>query len=165
MNKTHTLELRGERELIFSRHFAAPRQLVWDCYTNCAHLAYWWAPIGWELTHCKLDLRVGGTWHYCMAGEYEGNRMESWGLATYKTIDAPQQLVYEDAFSDKDGNVNADMPQMLITVTFEEVDGGTRMTSNTLLASAEARQQIIDMGVEDGVAGTYERLDAYLLTR
>ena len=164
MNKKHTLELRGDREIVFTRAFAAPCQLVWDAYTDCKHLIHWWGPAGWELTHCELELRVGGTWHYCMAGTYEGSYMESWGLGTYVELDGPHRLVYSDAFSDKDGNVNPDMPESLNTITFEAVDGGTMMRLSTLCGSAEARQELIAMNVEQGVSETWMRLDAYLPT-
>lgn len=164
MTKKQTLELRGDRELVLTRRFAAPRRLVWLAYSDCEHLAHWWGPAGWELTHCQLDFRPGGTWHYCMSGEYEGNTMESWGLATYQEIEAPQRLVYADAFSDKEGNVNEAMPQMIITTTLTEEDGATLLTSSTLFASTEARQQVIDMGMEAGISQTWDRLDGYLAT-
>ncbi len=165
MTNKQTVELREERELVLARHFAAPRQLVWDAYTNCAHLKHWWGPKGWELTHCELDLREDGKWHYCMAGEYEGSRQESWGLATYDEIDAPSRLVYRDAFADAEGNVHPDMPEMVITVLFEAVDGGTLMTSITEFVSADARQQVLDMGAEQGIRETWDRLDDYLATQ
>lgn len=164
VTKKHTLELRGEREIVFTRPFAAPPELVWAAYTDCTHLVHWWGPTGWELTHCQLDLRVGGTWHYCMAGLYEGNHMESWGLGTYEEIDAPHRLVYRDAFSDKDANISSEMPETFNSITFTAVDGGTMMEIITECESAEARQQLISMNVEQGVAETWERLDAYLPT-
>lgn len=160
--KQQTLELRGERELVMTRHFAAPPQLVWQAYTNCAHLSHWWGPAGWELTHCTLDLRVGGIWHYCMSGEMDGNKMDSWGRAEYQEIDAPNRLVYTDAFSDEDGNIAEGMPQMVITITLDEAEGGTLLTSITELESAEARQTLIEMGVETGITQTWDRLDNYL---
>lgn len=163
-NTQQTVELRGDRELVLTRRFDAPRRLVWSAYTDCAHLTHWWGPTGWKLTHCELDLRPGGVWHYCMTGEYEGNVMESWGLATYQEIDEPGRLVYVDAFSDKDGNVNAEMPQMEITVTLAEEAGGTLLMSHTLFESTEARQQVVDMGVEEGITQTWDRLGSYLST-
>lgn len=162
MIKKHTLELRGDCEIVFTRPFAAPCQLVWEAYTDCAHLVNWWGPEGWELTHCQLDLKVGGTWHYCMAGFYEGNHMESWGLGTYEELEAPHHLVYRDAFSDKNGNVDPDMPETLNTIVFKAIDGGTMMHISTLCESAEARQQLIDMQVEQGVAESWQRLDVFL---
>lgn len=163
-NKQGTVELRGDRELVLTRSFAAPRQRVWQAYTDCAHLSQWWGPTGWELTHCELELRPGGVWHYCMKGEYDGNVMESWGLATYREVDAPSRLVYVDAFSDEDGKVNAEMPQMEVGVTLKEEAGETILTSHTLFESTEARQQVIDMGVVEGITQTWDRLESYLST-
>lgn len=162
MSNKHTLELVGDRELVFTRAFAAPPELVWEAYTNCKHLVHWWGPDGWDLTHCQLDLRVGGTWHYCMAGEYEGEHMESWGLGTYKELGAPNRLVYTDAFSDKDANVVPEMPESLNTITFEATETGTLMRISTLCGSAEAREELLNMDVEQGVAETWVRLDGYL---
>lgn len=161
-DKKQTLELHGECELVLTRYFAAPRRLVWMAYSDCKHLSHWWGSTGWELTHCELDFRPGGVWHYCMTGEYEGKTMESWGLATYQEIEALERLVYADAFSDKHGNINATMPQMIITVTLSEEDGETRLTSRTLFESAEARQEVLDMGMEEGIKQTWDRLDLYL---
>ena len=162
MNNQLKFELRGDREIVLTRHFAASPQLLWKAYTDCAHLVHWWGPHGWELTHCKLDLRPGGVWHYCMAGEYEGEVMESWGLATFEKIEAPHHLAYGETFSDKDASIIPDMPNMAITVQFEAVDGGTLMTSVTLFDSAEARQETLNMGVEAGITEAWDRLNTYL---
>ena len=78
--------------------------------------------------------------------------MESWGLAVYREIVPPERLIYVDAFSDSDGTISADLPQMLITVTFEEIDGQTLLTTVTMFDSAEALQTVIDMGMEQGIA-------------
>ena len=99
-----------------------------------------------------------------MAGEYDGKFMESWGLATYEEIDAPHRLAYRDAFSDKDGNEIPDMPETQNILTFEATDSGTLLHISTICASAEARQQLLEMDVEQGVAETWLRLDDYLPT-
>ncbi|MCO5192320.1 MAG: SRPBCC domain-containing protein [Anaerolineae bacterium] len=164
-NKRQTMAIHGDRELVMTRRFAAPRHLVWQAYTDCAHLSQWWGPTGWTVPHCELDLRPGGKWHYCMKGEMpDGSVMESWGLAVYREIVPPERLVYVDAFSDSDGTISADLPQMLITVTFEEIDGQTLLTSITEFDSAEALQTVIDMGMEQGITQTWDRLDAHLPT-
>ena len=164
MTNQLNFELRGDREIVLTRVFAARPALVWKAYTECAHLVHWWGPTGWELTHCELDLRPGGVWHYCMAGEYEGELMESWGLATYEEIDAPNRLLYSEAFSDKDGAINPDVALMAISVLFEAVEGGTLMTSVTVFDSAESRQETLDMGVQEGITQTWDRLHTYLAT-
>lgn len=150
-------------EFSISRTFNAPRDLVWQAFTDCEHLQHWWGPQGWTLPVCKLDLREGGTWHYCMKGTMEdGSEMESWGLATYREIIAPERLVYSDAFSDAEGNVNEALPQMTTIITFEEVDGGTRVTDVARYDTVEALQTVLDMGMEAGINQTWDRLAAYL---
>ena len=58
-------------ELYLERTFAAPRDKVWAAFTDCEHLKHWWGPNGWDLTHCTMDFREGGRWHYCMSGKDE----------------------------------------------------------------------------------------------
>ena len=161
-NDKQTLTLRGDREIVLTRRFSAPRHLVWKAHSSCEHLKHWWGPKGWDLVHCMMDFRPNGTWHYCMAGEYEGNAMESWGLATYQEIEEPERIVYTDAFSDKEGSINPDMPEMLITVTMDDQGETTLLTNVTRCESAEARQQLIDMGMEGGITETWDRLDELL---
>jgi uncharacterized protein YndB with AHSA1/START domain len=110
-----------------------------------------------------MDFRVGGRWHYCMAGPGEdGKEIESWGLAEYTAITAPESFVYKDAFSDSDGTKTIDMPVADIVTEFIEVDGGTRVVSRTTYPKAEDVQAILDMGAEQGIRETWDRLVAYL---
>lgn len=150
-------------ELYLKRTFAAPRQRVWAAFTECQHLTHWWGPQGWQLTHCDMDFREGGRWHYCMSGaDADGKPMESWGLADYKTISAPHGFVYRDAFSNAEGSKLPGMPEAEINMEFVEVDGGTKVLSRGVYASAEELQKIIAMGVEQGITETWDRLETYL---
>ncbi len=110
-----------------------------------------------------MDFRVGGTWHYCMRGPNEGD--ESWGLATYEEIVPAERIVYTDAFSDAEGNVNEAMPRTRSTVEFAEVDGRTRLTIRAEYPSQEDLQQVIDMGMVPGITETLDRLDEHLAER
>ncbi|MCB0128190.1 MAG: SRPBCC domain-containing protein, partial [Caldilineaceae bacterium] len=113
------MERPSDRELVVTRTFAAPRALVWQAWTQCEHLQEWWAPAGWSVPVCKMDFRVGGTWHYCMKGPMpDGSVMESWGLTVYQEIVEPERIVALDQFADAEGNVAAEMPKMLNTITF-----------------------------------------------
>ena len=96
---------------------------------------------------------------FCLRGPNEGN--ESWGLAVYKEIDRPDKIVYQDNFSDKDGNINEEMPGMLITVEFFEHEGKTRVISTTLFDTPETRKKIVEMGVVEGMGSSMDRLDTY----
>jgi uncharacterized protein YndB with AHSA1/START domain len=153
-------EQSSDREFVMTRVFAAPRKLAWQAWSDCAHLSHWWGPKDWTLPVCKMDFRPGGIWHYCMrspAGE------ESWGRAIYHEIIEPERIVYTDAFADATGNPSADMPEMLITVTFEELEGKTTITTRTQFASAADLEAILAMGMVEGMTETWNRLEAYLL--
>lgn len=160
-----TIEKVSDRELVLTRTFAAPRQLVWQAYTDCKHLSQWWGPAGWTVPHCQLDLRPGGQWHYCMKGPMpDGNVIESWGLAVYEEIAAPERLVYRDAFSDAEGNISPDFPQGMVTVKLEEADGRTLLTSHVRYNAAADLETVLQMGMEEGITQTWDRLDTHLET-
>lgn len=91
--------VKKDRELIISRVFDAPQELVFETHTTCEHLRHWWGPRTWPMAECKVDFREGGSWHYCLRGPNDGD--ESWGLAQYETIQAPEQIIYRDYFSDR----------------------------------------------------------------
>lgn len=145
--------------LILTRQFDAPREKVFRAHTACEHLKHWWGPRQWPISYCKMDFRVGGQWHYCLSGP-EG--AESWGLTIYKEIKAPELLVYEDHFSDKDGNRNTAFPSTTARVEFTEKDGKTTIRSTAEYASPEDLKKVMDMGMEAGIAETLDRLEEYL---
>lgn len=162
MNDNMIIKTDGA-ELYLERTFAAPRQRVWAAFTECEHLKHWWGPHGWDLSHCDMDFREGGRWHYCMTGPGEdGKPMDSWGLQIFGAISAPEKFAGTDAFADKDGNAAPGMPVANITTEFIEVDGGTKVVSRTMYSTAEELQKIIEMGVEHGVRETWDRLKEYL---
>jgi uncharacterized protein YndB with AHSA1/START domain len=132
--KNNPTEEPANRELVITRIFAAPRELVFKAFTECERLMRWWGPKGSTLPVCKIDLRVGGVWHYCMRSP-EGQ--DSWGTGVYREIVEPERIVYTDSFSDAEGNVvpashygmSGDWSlELLVTVTFEEHEGKTKLT-------------------------------------
>ncbi|WP_027483688.1 SRPBCC domain-containing protein [Deinococcus pimensis] len=162
-----TSHIEGDRELILERVFQAPRALVFAAFSRPEHLRHWWGPRGWELPVCTVDFRVGGRWHYCMKcvdetqGEFYG--MESWGLGLYEDIEPDKLIRYTDHFSDADGHINGSMPSTLVTLTFEDTErGGTRLTNRATYASKDALDQVLEMGMLQGVTQTWDRLDEYL---
>jgi uncharacterized protein YndB with AHSA1/START domain len=152
----------GERDLVMTRVFDAPRDLVFRAFSTAEALAQWWGPRGWSLSVNNLDFRPGGSWHYCMAGP---DGAESWGLSTYREIVEGELIVYTDAFSNAEGTVAEGMPQMRITVAFADEDGKTRVTSTTEFASAEELKQVLDMGVVEGATETWDRLEEFLASQ
>ncbi len=163
-----TSQVENGKELVLKRTFRAPRHLVFEAFTQAEHLRQWWGPRGWEVTHCTVDLRPGGRWHYCMKcmdpaqGDFYG--MESWGLGIYDEIEAPERLVYTDYFSDAEGNINTEMPSTQAILTFEEVDGSTRVTSRSVYTTEDGLKTVMDMGMLQGITETWDRLAEHLNT-
>lgn len=153
-------EIKGG-ELTITRVFNAPRPLVFAAYTEPEHLMRWWGPSEYPMASCTVDLRPGGTWHYCMKSRTTGD--EAWGIAIYSAIEAPKRLVYTDAFSDAEGHINEALPTAEVTMTFEEVGSNrTRVVSTTKYASEEALQAVVQMGMIEGITETMGQLDALL---
>jgi uncharacterized protein YndB with AHSA1/START domain len=152
----------GEDELVVTRDFDAPRDLVFAAWTDPRHVAQWWGPQGWTTPLCEIDLRPGGVWRY---GMRSAAGQESWSEAVYREIDPPRRLVYTDTFTDAAGHPVEGMPRMLVTVTFEalgEHEGQTRLTIRTRVASPAERQALLDMGIVEGMGETLDRLAAHL---
>ncbi|SET31127.1 SRPBCC domain-containing protein [Paenibacillus sp. NFR01] len=167
MSENTVFRTEGQ-ELVMERVFHAPRELVFQAFTQAEHLKHWWGPQGWELPYCTVDLQPGGVWHYCMKcvdpaqGDFYG--MESWGKAVYETIEAPEKLGYTDYFSDAEGTVNEELPSAKNELTFVEENGNTRLISVTRYTSAEELAKVLEMGMEQGIKETWDRAETYLQT-
>jgi uncharacterized protein YndB with AHSA1/START domain len=154
------LTLPSDREIVITRTFEGPRDLLWQMYTRAEHLVHWWGPTGWTLPVCEVDFRPGGTWFYCMESP-DGTR--SCGKTFYLEIDEPDRMVYRDIFVDPDGNPLEGMPEAESTVEFIEKDGRTTVVSTVLYPTKADRDKVIEMGMEAGIDQTLDRLEAYLL--
>lgn len=167
MSNKMTSKVEGS-VLILERFFDAPQELVFEAYSRAEHLKKWWGPRGWELTVCNIDFRPNGVWHYCMKcldknqGDFYG--MESWGKAVYKDIVTPEKIVYTDYFSDEDGNETEGMPSSDITLLFIEHEGKTKLVTKAKYETPEELQTVIDMGMEQGISETMDRLEEHLQT-
>jgi uncharacterized protein YndB with AHSA1/START domain len=131
---TKTNQNDRKRELIITRVFDAPRELVWKAWTEPERMMRWWGPKDFTSPLCKLDLRVGGKYLCCMRSP---DGKDYWSTGVYREIVPLERIVYTDSFADENGNVvpgthygmSSDMPlEMLVTVTFEEQGGKTKMT-------------------------------------
>ena len=121
-------------ELIITRIFNAPRELVWKAWTDPRHLTRWWGPKDFTSPNCKIDLRIGGRYLFCMRSK-EGQ--EIWSTGIYKEIVPLSRIVCTDSFADEKGNVvsaahygmSDDFPiEMEVTITLEEENGKIKMT-------------------------------------
>lgn len=88
--------------ITIAREFDAPRELVFEVFTKAEHLSQWFAPKRFSVSHCTIDLRRGGIFHFCMRSP-EG--AEFWGRGVFQDIVVPEFITYIDTFSDRDGNV------------------------------------------------------------
>lgn len=135
------------QELVITRVFDAPRDLVFEAWTEPERLMRWWGPSGFTTPSVTVDLRVGGILHYCMRSP-EGQ--DYWGIGVYREIVLPERIVYTDSFADAQGDpvppshygMSAIHPaESLVTVTFTEWQGKTALTlRQTVPDSVEERE-------------------------
>jgi len=160
---------QATQQLVITREFDAPRDLVFRAWTDAAALARWWGPKGSQISVKTLDVRPGGVFHYSMA--YGGQEM--WGKFVYREVSPPERLVYINSFSDAAGGItdNPWIPenwpkQILNTLVFRERDGRTTLTiSGVPYEASDAERETFESmlsSMEAGFKGTFEQLDAYL---
>jgi uncharacterized protein YndB with AHSA1/START domain len=157
-------------DFVISRVFDAPRDLLWQCFTQVDRMKEWWGPKGIKVVKSKMDFRVGGTYHYGMQNP-DGNIM--WGRQVYREIAPPERIVFINSFSDEAGGLGRhplapQWPlQMLSAFTFEELPGNkTKFTVRWAPYEATAEEQaVFDAGhasMTGGWTGTLDKLEVYL---
>jgi uncharacterized protein YndB with AHSA1/START domain len=150
------LTTRGDREIVMTRTFDAPRKLVFDAFTKPELVKKWLlGPPGWSMPVCEIDLRVGGKYRYVWRN-VTGNEMGMGGV--YREIVASERIVATEKFDESwypGGAVG--------TIVVIEQGGKTTLTQTVLYESREAREAVLKSPMEQGVAAGYDRL-AELLT-
>ena len=111
-----------ERELVITRIFEAPRRLVFKLWTEPEHLARWWGPRGFTLISGRMDVRPGGTWSRSLRSP-DGSVIRKHGV--YHELVTPERLVMTYITDDAAGNPG---PETLVSVTFADLGGKTRLT-------------------------------------
>ncbi|WP_338080628.1 SRPBCC family protein [Cohnella luojiensis] len=149
----------GELDLVMERTFDAPQELVFKVFTEAEHVARWWAPLPYTIPVCKIDLRPGGIWHYCMRS-LEGE--VQWVRSVYSEIVRPERVSYSSLFSDENAVPNDMIPEQFWTVKIFDVDGKTRLVSQIKYESPEALKLTLDMGMREGYAEALNNLAGYL---
>lgn len=144
--------------MTMTRDFDAPRELVYRAWTEPAHLARWWGPHGFTNPVVETDPRPGGRWRIDMRAP-DGTVYPNAG--EYLEVREAERLVYTDVVDEGETAWGDSPPPSAVhTVTFEDADGGTRVTVVVRLDSPEARNAMIEMGAVDGWNQSMERLDA-----
>lgn len=139
--------------------FPAPVERVWQIWADPRQLERWWGPPSYPATVLEHDLSTGGAVDYLMTGP-EGDKHRGWWRVL--AVDPPRRLEFEDGFADDAGRPSADMPTMTMRVTIEEQAGGTRMAIETTFPSREAMEQLVAMGMEDGMTAAVGQIDDLL---
>ena len=163
--------LPGQREFVITRLFEAPRERVFQAWTQEEHLKQWFGPAGFTIPVCRLNLVPGGVFHYCLRAP---NGVEMWGKWVFQQIVPPEKIVLINTFSNKHGNLTrhpyvADWPlEMLTTTTLAEEDGKTHLTIAWRPIDATAAEQknfdSMHGAMTQGWNGTFDQLAAYLST-
>lgn len=149
------LVTQGDREVVVTRVFDAPRQLVWDAHTKPELLKRWlFGPPGWSFTVCEIDLRVGGKYRWVWQGP-NGEIMGMGGV--HREIVAPERLVCTQLF-DQDWTGGEAVGTLVLT----EQGGKTTLTNTIRYASPEGRAAALQTPMEQGMAMGYDRLEEFL---
>ena len=146
--------------LTLTAEFDASPQRVWQVWADPRQLERWWGPPTYPATFTEHDLRPGGHVAYHMTGP-EGDQPKGWWDIV--DTDPPRSLVFRDGFANDDGTPNPDLPATTVQVAIEGVDGGrSRMSIETLFPSAEAMEQLVAMGMVEGLTEAVGQIDAIL---
>lgn len=149
--------------LVVTRTFDAPRETVFEAFANPKLFQNWWGPKDFSTPFCRIDFRVGGSYHYCMRSP-EGK--DFWGIGVYREIVRPERITCTDSFADEKGNVvpathygmGADFPlEMVIKFTFREDNGRTKFTLEHI-GMPESDHEMCSMGWNQ----SFDKLEAFL---
>jgi uncharacterized protein YndB with AHSA1/START domain len=151
------------KDIIITRAFDSPRELVWKAWTDPKHFARWWGPKGFTAPHISIDFRVAGKFLYCMRGPgLDGVTRDFWNTGVYLEISPMEKIVYTDGFANEKGKrvaasyygMPGDWPgELTVTVTFEKRDGKTMMT----LRHAGIPEEMIEQ-CEEGWNESFDKL-------
>jgi uncharacterized protein YndB with AHSA1/START domain len=150
---TATVTLPTDEQILITREFDAPKDLVWKAWTTPELVKRWWGAKRGEVTLAEIDLRVGGTWRY-VAVTPDGYEVAFHG--EYREIVPNERLVSTEAF---EGVPDPDANATVNTATFTEEDGRTTLTILVEAPSMAVRDAIIDSGMEAGMQDALDLLE------
>lgn len=143
----------ADREIGTTRIFDAPRELVWEVWTDPNHIARWWGPRGFTNTIKKMDVKPGGIWQFIMHGP---DGVDYPNKIVYLEIKKPERLVYNHGEEGK--------PEFFrVTVTFEDQSGKTKLSMKGLFKTKAERDEVVEKyGAIEGMKQNMDRLENYL---
>jgi uncharacterized protein YndB with AHSA1/START domain len=164
MNTHLTFDFTVNKEtntVTVKREFAAERSLVWDAYTKPEILDQWWAPTPWVAKTKSMKFSVGGRRLYAMCGP-EGE--EHWALQNFTSISPKTNFQFSDAFCDKDGTINTELPASNWNIDFMDNNSSTIVNITVKHETLADLEKIIEMGFKEGFTSALNGLDEVLVT-
>lgn len=155
MTKASSTTRTTDREILLTRVFDAPRELVFNAWIDPKHIAQWFGPTGFATTIHEMDVRPGGVWRFIMHGP---DGVDYPNRIVYVEIVKPERLVYNHFSEDTD-----EPGQFHVTMTFAEQGGKTVLSMQMLFETAAERDRVVkEYGAIEGGEQTLDRLAAYL---
>jgi|SRR6185295_12092408 len=156
-NSTSEIDTQ-DREIVLTRVFQAPRERVWQAWTDPKELIEWWGPQGFTNTFQEIDIRPGGVWRFIMHGP-DGTDYPN--LIVFDEVLPPERLTY----SHGSGQEN-DPDEFQVIVTFAEAGADTKLTMRLIMSSAAVKEKMItEVGAIESGNQTLDRLAAQLAKR
>jgi uncharacterized protein YndB with AHSA1/START domain len=146
----------ADREVVITRTYDAPARLLFVAWSKPEHLMKWFGPVGWPLTLCEVDFRMGGRFRFAMTGP-SGRQDTPFG-GEYLEVVPHRKIVFDNAFEAPGAE------KMITTVTFDEKDGRTTLTHHTLFASVAMKNEYVAMGFVQGVGSGFDQLAGVVAT-
>jgi uncharacterized protein YndB with AHSA1/START domain len=155
-SEAFNIKAQGDREIVVTRVFDAPRQLVFDAYTRPELIQKWLlGPDGWSMPVCKIDLRPGGRYRYVWRNDSSGHEMGMSGV--YREVVARERIVATEVFDE------AWYPgEATDTILLSEQAGKTTLTQTIVYNSRETRDAVLKSPMQTGMAMSYDRLEKFL---
>jgi uncharacterized protein YndB with AHSA1/START domain len=145
--------------LTVTAEFAASPQQVWAVWENPRQLERWWGPPTYPATFTRHDFEVGGESRYYMTGPQGDQPKGYWRMSV---IDEPHRLEFANGLADDDGEPKTDLEPMAALVTFESIDGTTRMIVKSTFVDQSQMEILLAMGMAEGMTQALEQIDGVL---
>jgi uncharacterized protein YndB with AHSA1/START domain len=155
-SRTTTLTLPSDQEILISRQFEAPKDLVYKAWTTPDLVRRWWHAKRGKVTVVEIDLRVGGSWRYVMVTE---DAVEVGFHGVYREIVPNERIVSTEIYEGLPEGVTDEDAATVNTATLTEADGRTTLTLLIKATSKTSRDAIIDSGMEAGLRDALDLLE------
>lgn len=139
--------------------YPVPVERLWAAYADPRQLERFWGPVEWPATFTRHDMTAGGRSEYFMKGP-DGSTSAGWWR--FLAVEPNRRFEVEDGFANDDGSANEEMPSMRMVFTFEPTSTGSRVTSVTHFTSLESMEQLVEMGMIEGMKSALGQLDDVL---